>query len=87
MSDTDLLFPVPAGCRNADDMGNPPTNLVMTIDEALKFADEWSRGVTIYPGAQGWRVVCMLLADEVRRLREERNQDRIAAGPSDGMSC
>jgi len=41
----------------------------MTIDEALKFADEWSRGVTIYPGAQGWRVVCMLLADEVRRLR------------------
>ena len=45
----------------------------MTIDEALEFADEWSRGVTIYPGAQGWRVVCMLLADEVRRLREERN--------------
>ena len=41
----------------------------MTIDEALKFADEWTRGVTIYPGAQGWRVVCMLLADEVRRLR------------------
>lgn len=54
----------------------------MTIDEALKFADEWSRGVTIYPGAQGWRVVCMLLADEVRRLRstaEELLVNRIDA--------
>ena len=44
--------------------------LEMTIDEALAFADEWSRGLTLYPGAQGWRVVCMLLAEEVRRLRE-----------------
>lgn len=82
MSDTDLLFPVPAGCRNADDMGDPPTNLVMTIDEALEFADEWSRGVTIYPGARGWRVVCMMLADEVRRLRstaEELLVNRIDA--------
>lgn len=54
----------------------------MTIDEAMKFADEWSRGVTIYPGAQGWRVVCMLLADEVRRLRstaEELLVNRIDA--------
>jgi len=43
--------------------------LKMTIDEALEFADEWSRGMTIYEGSQGWRVVCMLLAEEVRRLR------------------
>lgn len=50
----------------------------MTIDEALKFADEWSRGVTIYPGAQGWRVVCMLLADEVRRLRSTA-EEQLAA--------
>lgn len=41
----------------------------MTIDECLEFADEWSRGLTLYEGAQGWRVVCMLLAEEVKRLR------------------
>lgn len=45
--------------------------LAMTIDEALEFADEWSRGLTLYEGAQGWRVVCMLLAEEVRAKREE----------------
>lgn len=39
----------------------------MTIEEALEFADEWSKGLTLYEGAQGWRVVCMLLAEEVRR--------------------
>ena len=43
--------------------------LAMTIDKALEFADEWSRGLTLYEGAQGWRVVCMLLAEEVRRMR------------------
>ena len=44
--------------------------LNMTIDEALEFADEWSRGMTLHEGSQGWRVVCMLLAEEVRRMRE-----------------
>lgn len=43
----------------------------MTIDECLSFADEWSRGMTLHEGMQGWRVVCMLLAEEVRRLRKE----------------
>jgi hypothetical protein len=43
----------------------------MTIDECLEFADEWSRGITAHEGSQGWRVVCMLLAEEVRRLRSE----------------
>lgn len=42
----------------------------MTIDECLEFADEWSYGMTIHEGSQGWRVVCMLLADEVRKLRK-----------------
>lgn len=41
----------------------------MTIDECIEFAREWSRGMTIHEGSQGWRVVCMLLADEVVRLR------------------
>jgi len=44
--------------------------LKMTIDECLEFADEWSRGMTIHEGSQGWRVVCLLLADEVRKLRK-----------------
>jgi hypothetical protein len=41
--------------------------LKMTIEEALYFADEWSRGMTLTEGSQGWRVVCLLLAEEVRR--------------------
>lgn len=43
--------------------------LKMTVDEAIAFADEWSRGMTLHADSQGWRVVCLLLADEVRRLR------------------
>lgn len=39
----------------------------MTLEEALEFADEWVRGITFHEGSQGWRVVCMLLAEEVRR--------------------
>lgn len=45
----------------------------MTIDECLKFADEWSRGMTYHEGSQGWRVVCMLLAKEVREYRARLN--------------
>lgn len=46
--------------------------LKMTVDDALEFADEWVRGMTIHEGSQGWRVVCMVLAEEVRRLRNEK---------------
>jgi hypothetical protein len=61
--------------------------LKMTIEEALEFADEWSRGMTLYEGSQGWRVVCMLLADEVRRrfgiggelIAAQRERDELAA--------
>lgn len=42
----------------------------MTIEEAIEFADEWSRGMTLHEGSQGWRVVCLLLAEEVRRLTQ-----------------
>lgn len=44
--------------------------LKMTIDEALEFADECSRGRTIHEESQGWRVVCMMLAEEVRMRRK-----------------
>lgn len=61
--------------------------LKMTIEEALEFADEWSRGLTLYEGAQGWRVVCLLLAEEVRRrhgiggelIVARRERDELAA--------
>lgn len=43
----------------------------MPVDEALAHADEWIKGVTVYPGLQGWRVACATLATEVRRLRGE----------------
>jgi hypothetical protein len=45
----------------------------MTIDEALEYADLWSKGITIREDSTGWRVVCMLLAEEVRRLRTPSN--------------
>ena len=41
----------------------------MQVDEALANADEWIKGVTLYEGAQGWRVACATLAAEVRSLR------------------
>ncbi len=41
----------------------------MTIGEALAFADEWGKGLTVHEDTQGWRVVCMILADEVRKAR------------------
>ena len=43
--------------------------LDMTIDEALEFADEWSRGITIHEDSQGVRIVCMLLAKTVHEQR------------------
>lgn len=43
----------------------------MSIDECLDFAGEWSHGMTFHAGSQGWRVVCMLLAEEVRAMREK----------------
>jgi hypothetical protein len=44
----------------------------MTVDEALEYADEWMQGMTFHEGSQGWRVVCTILATEVRRLREAK---------------
>lgn len=46
------------------------SDVAMSVDEALTHADEWAAGQTFYPGAQGWRVVCAVLAAEVRRLRD-----------------
>lgn len=47
--------------------------LRMTVDEALGWADEWAKGRTFYPDSTGWAVVCVILAAEVRRLRNAGN--------------
>ena len=58
----------------------------MTIAEALEFADEWSRGTTFYEGSQGWRVVCLLLAEEVRRLAQvEAEHEALEKAISDAV--
>lgn len=57
--------------------------LNMTIDQCLAFADEWSRGMTVHADSQGWRVVCMLLAGEVRRLRGGEKGEFWAADSQD----
>ena len=40
----------------------------MTVEQAIQHAREWQQGLTVYQGAQGWRIVCMVLADAVERL-------------------
>lgn len=50
-------------------------NFKMTIDDALAYADEWSRGHYFHADSQGWRVVCLILAEEVRRLRDVMEQE------------
>lgn len=51
------------------------TKLKMTVDEALQFADEWTKGATFHADSQGWRAVCAVLAEEVRRIRAPREVD------------
>lgn len=48
------------------------TKLKMTVDEALELSDEWTKGATFHADSQGWRVVCAVLAEEVRKLRYEK---------------
>jgi hypothetical protein len=45
----------------------------MTIDEALEYADEWAQETTFHEESQGWRVVCAILALEVRQLRDAKS--------------
>ena len=47
----------------------------MTVDDALAYADEWNRGKTFHADSEGWRVVCLILAEEVRRLREAMDRE------------
>lgn len=42
----------------------------MDVETALVFADKWIDGVTVYEGMEGWRIVCAVLATEVRRQQK-----------------
>ena len=67
----------------------------MTIDECLEFSDEWSKGLTLHEDSTGWRVVCMLLAEEVRSHRHNaeesmqlaRLDERVQAGTEIQIAC
>lgn len=43
----------------------------MTVKKALEFADEWTRGREFEDGTAGWRMVCKVLAEEVRGHRPD----------------
>jgi len=46
------------------------TALKMTVDDALALADSQTRGETIHPDSNSLYAVLLVLAEEVRRLRE-----------------
>ena len=46
----------------------------MTLDEALESADLWAEAHTFDASSQGWRVACKTLADEVRRLQTDLDE-------------
>lgn len=46
------------------------TALQMTPDEALALADQWCAGLTMGADSKGWGAILLVLAEEVRRLRE-----------------
>ncbi len=49
----------------------------MTIEKALEFVDEWTRGREFEDGTEGWRVVCKVLGEEVRRHRPDLLKKRV----------
>lgn len=49
------------------------TVLKMTVDEAIALADQWCAGLTMDADSKGWGAILLVLAEEVRRLREKEN--------------
>jgi len=48
--------------------------LKMTVDEALEFNFEWLAGVPIQKDSKGIHATCLVLAEEVVRMREAGNE-------------
>lgn len=47
------------------------TSLKMTVAEALTLADDWIQGTTFHADSKGANAIMLVLATEVRRLRDE----------------
>lgn len=47
------------------------TALKMTVDDALALADDWVQGTTLHADSRGANAIMLVLATEVRRLREK----------------
>ena len=47
------------------------TALKMTVNQALALADDWVLGTTFHADSRGANAIMLVLATEVRRLREE----------------
>lgn len=52
----------------------------MKIDEALKMADEWTRGQTFHENSEGWRPAIAVMLAEIVRLKKENAWIRSATG-------
>lgn len=58
--------------------------LRMTIDEAIAAAREWTRGTTLHEDSDSPRVWCILMDEEIDRLRAKL--EWMPDGP-DGIDC
>ena len=56
----------------------------MTIDEAIAAAREWTRGTTLHEDSDSPRVWCILMDEEIERLRAKL--EWMPGGP-DGIDC
>ena len=52
----------------------------MKIDDALKMADEWTRGQTFHESSEGWRPAIAVMLAEIARLKKENAWIRSAIG-------
>lgn len=50
-------------------------NFKMTVDEALEWVDDWAENELSSEQNKGWVIVSIVLAEEVRRLREAMDKE------------
>jgi hypothetical protein len=61
--------------KEGEEMSVNQETKAMDVETALARADDWTIRQTFYPGQEGWRVVCAVLAAEVRRLRQRQKSE------------
>ena len=62
------------------------TALKMTVNQALALADDWVLGTTFHADSRGANAIMLVLATEVRRLREEVERLRADAERLDWLA-